>query len=145
MEQIEKLLEMWKVDAEIDKANISEEIIKIPRLHGKYLDILSRYKILLKEIDFKYLKMKRIMFEYYTGKMDQETLEKYNLEPFEYILKSDISLYMDSDERLNKYKVKKAIYEEVVSICNAILKELNSRTFQLKAYIDYEKFINGLN
>ena len=83
MEQIEKLLEMWKVDAEIDKANISEEIIKIPRLHGKYLDILSRYKILLKEIDFKYLKMKRIMFEYYTGKMDQETLEKYNLEPGE--------------------------------------------------------------
>lgn len=145
MEQIEKLLEMWKIDAEIDKANIREEIIKIPRLHGKYLDILSRYKILLKEIDFKYLKMKRIMFEYYTGKMDQETLEKYNLEPFEYILKSDISLYMDSDERLNKYKVKKAIYEEVISICNAILKELNSRTFQLRSYIDYEKFINGLN
>ena len=85
------------------------------------------------------------MFEYYTGKMDQETLEKYNLEPFEYILKSDISLYMDSDERLNKYKVKKAIYEEVISICNAILKELNSRTFQLRSYIDYEKFINGLN
>jgi hypothetical protein len=36
------------------------------------------------------------------------------------------------------------MHEEVVDVCNAILKELNSRTFQLRSFIDWEKFIQGV-
>ena len=51
---------------------------------------------------------------------------------------------MESDDDLTKITETKIIYEEIIDVCTAILKELNSRTYQLKAFIDYEKFIQGV-
>lgn len=145
MEKINELLEMWKKDSNINKADIPGELLKISKLHGKYLHVLSTHKLYLKDVELKYNKMKKDMYEYYTGKMDRETLKKYNLEPFQFLLKSDITLYLEADERLQVLMAKKEIHQEIISICNFIIKELNSRTFQLKSYIDYQKFINGVN
>jgi hypothetical protein len=36
------------------------------------------------------------------------------------------------------------MHEEVVEVCNAILKELNNRTWELRSFIDWEKFIQGV-
>jgi hypothetical protein len=59
-------------------------------------------------------------------------------------LKSDITTYLDSDEDLNKYSAQKIMHDEIVDICTSIMKELNSRTFQLRDYISWEKFIQGV-
>jgi hypothetical protein len=40
-------------------------------------------------------------------------------------------------------KNKKIEYDEIVDLCERILKELNSRTYQIRGFIEYEKFING--
>ena len=77
-------------------------------------------------------------------RLDDEDLNKHGWEPFPYVLKSEITTYLDSDEDINKYKASKAIHEEIVTVCEAILKELHSRTFQLKSFIDWEKFIQGV-
>lgn len=83
-------------------------------------------------------------WEYYTGKLDDEELQKYGWSPFPFVLKSDITTYLESDEDLNKYSAQKVMHEEVVELCQAILKELNSRTFQLRDYIAWERFIQGV-
>jgi hypothetical protein len=51
---------------------------------------------------------------------------------------------LEADEDLNRYLAQKMLHEEIVEVCNSILKELNSRTYQLRSFIDYEKFINGI-
>jgi hypothetical protein len=51
---------------------------------------------------------------------------------------------MDSDEDINKYIANKAMHDEIVDVCTAILKELNSRTFQLRDFIAWERFIQGV-
>jgi hypothetical protein len=51
---------------------------------------------------------------------------------------------MDSDEDMNKYLAHKAMHDEIVDVCTAILKELNSRTFQLRDFIAWERFIQGV-
>ena len=145
MKQLDDLLEMWRADAEIDRLEPGKASIEIAKLHSKYLNILSRHRLLSKESEFKYKKMKKIKWEYYTGKMDEETLKLYKLEPFPFTLKSEISSYLESDDDVNKCLAKKILHDEIVEVCNAIMKELNSRTFQIKAFIDYEKFINGSN
>jgi hypothetical protein len=144
MKNLEELLEMWRVDSQIDRTEPSKEILKIPQLHSKYLNILSRHRLLSKDAEFKYNKMKKLKWEYYTGKLDDEQLKKYGWEPFPYTLKSDISTYLESDEDINKYLVSKAIHDEIVEVAQTILKELNSRTYQLRAFIDWEKFIQGI-
>ena len=115
----------------------------IPILHAKYLQILSAHRLAVKNIDYKLATLKRLKWEYYTGKLDKETLEKHGWQPFPYTLKSEVSTYLESDEDLNKLLAKKHIYEEMIEACTSIMKELNSRTFQLRSFIDYEKFISG--
>jgi len=144
MNKLDEILEMWKKDAEIDRTEPGKALLDIPKLHSKYLNLLSRHKLLQKEAEMKYSKMKRIKWEYYTGKMDRDDLAKYGWQPFQYTLKSDLNIYFESDEDLNKIEAQKILNEQAVDACQMILKELNSRTFQLRDFIAWERFIQGV-
>jgi hypothetical protein len=144
MKQVDDLLEMWRQDSDIDRTEPGKELLNIPKLHSKYLNILSKHRLLSKEAEFKYNKMKRLKWEYYTGKLDDDQLKHYGWEPFPLVLKSDITTYMESDEDCNKFLASKIMHDEIVEICQSILKELNSRTYQLRDYISWEKFIQGI-
>jgi len=143
MQKLEELLEMWKSDSIVDRTDPGAAILSIPQLHSKYLNILSFSQLTVKDINFKINRMKKLKWEYYTGKLDAETLKSHGWEPFAYILKSDISLYMESDEDINRLIAQKTLADQIVDVCTSILKELHSRTFQLKSFIDWEKFIQG--
>ena len=144
MTKIEELLEMWRKDCDIDRTEPGKALLDIPKLHSKYLAILSKHRLLSKEAEFKYNKMKRLKWEYYTGKLDDDQLKQYGWEPFPFVLKSEITTYLESDEDINKYIAAKAMHDEVVDVCQSILKELNSRTFQLRDFIAWERFIQGV-
>jgi hypothetical protein len=75
--------------------------------------------------------------------MGEEELKRYGWEPFPYVLKSEVTSYLESDDDLNKYLASKILYDEIVETCQSILKELNSRTFQLRDFIAWERFIQG--
>lgn len=143
MENIEQILKLWERDAIIDQTEPSREIIKIPILHSKYLTILTKHKAASKKAHFDFLRMKKVKLEYYTGKMSKDELDKYGWEPFQFVLKTEIGTYMESDEDLIRLLEKKAIHDETITVVEAIMKELNSRTFQLKDFISWERFIGG--
>jgi len=144
MKQLDELLEMWRKDCEIDRTEPGKALLDIPKLHSKYLTILSKHRMLGKDAEFQLNRWKKIKWEYYTGKFDDEELKKYGWEPFPYTLKSDLNTYLDADEDISKYKAKKLLHDEVVDVCTFILKELNSRTYQLRDFITWERFIQGV-
>ena len=144
MENLEQVLKYWEIDADMDQTEPGKELLKIPKLHNKYLSILTKHKIASKKAHFDYLRMRKIKWEYYTGKLDKDQLEKYNWQPFPFVLKSDITTYLESDEDINKHIAQKVLHDEIVEVCSSILKELNSRTFQLRDFIAWERFIQGV-
>lgn len=144
MDNLEKILENWEKDSVIDQTEPSKEILKIPLLHSKYLNILTKSKLLSKKAHFDYLQLKKKKWEYYTGKLSQDELKEMGWEPFPFVLKSDINLYLESDGDLIKLLQKKMIHDEIVSVVETIMTELKSRTFQLRDFISWEKFINGV-
>jgi hypothetical protein len=143
MENLEQVLKHWEKDSVVDQTEPGKELIRIPILHNKYLTILTKHKIASKKANFDYLRMRKIKWEYYTGKMSQEELQEYGWEPFRFTLKSDISTYLEADSDLIKFLEKKVYHEEVVSVIESIMGELKSRTFQLRDFIGWEKFIGG--
>ena len=143
METLEQILEMWKKDSEIDQTEPGRELLNIPKLHNKYLHILSGHRIASKKCNFEYYKMKKIKWEYYSGKMSQEELTQRGWEPFRYTLKTDISIYLDSDPMLQELVKNRSYHEEAIVVVESIMGELKSRTFQLKDFISWEKFIGG--
>lgn len=144
MSKLDDLMSEWEKDSNIDRTEPGKALLDIPKFHSKYLNILSRHKLLSKEAEFKYAKMKKIKWEYYTGKMSEDDLEKYGWEPFQFVLKSDISTYLESDDDLNRLIASKMLHDEIINCCESILKELHSRTFQLRSFIEWERFIQGV-
>jgi hypothetical protein len=147
IQTLDELHDEWEQDSEVDKTEIGDELLKIPRLHSKYLRVLSYHTAQSKELSISFIKAKKIRYEYYQGDLNNpDDLAKYGFEPMvKRILKSDIPLYIESDPTLLSISRKKNVHDEIVSATTAILKELNSRTFQLRTFVDYEKFINGSN
>ena len=91
MNKLDELLELWAKDSVIDRTEPGKELTNIPQLHSKYLNILSRHRLLAKEAELKYNRLKPIKWEYYTGKLDDDTLRQYGWEPFPFVLKSEIN------------------------------------------------------
>ena len=58
-------------------------------------------------------------------------------------LGSSIDYYLDADDFLIKFLEKKAYYDECVYLCESIIKELSARTWQLREYMQYTKFLAG--
>lgn len=143
METLEQILKMWESDAVIDQTEPSKELIKIPMHHSKYVGILTKHKIASKKAHFDYLRMRKVKWEYFTGKMSQDELEEYGWEPFQFALKSDITTYLEADKDLIRLLEKKVYHEECVSVVESIMQELKQRTWQLKEFINWEKFVNG--
>lgn len=143
METLEQILKMWESDAEIDQTEPSKELLKIPKYHSKYLGILTKHKIAAKKANFDYLRMRKTKWEYFTGKLSQEELEEYGWEPFQFTLKSDINTYLEADKDLIKLLEKKVYHEECISVIESIMNELKQRTWQLRDFISWEKFVSG--
>jgi hypothetical protein len=143
MENLEQILKYWDTDSNMDQTEPSKELLKIPVLHSKYLNILTKHKIASKKAHFDYLRMRKIKWEYFTGKMSQEELEEYGWEPFQFALKSDINTYLEADGDLIKLLEKKVYHEEAISVVESIMSELKQRTWQLRDFISWEKFVNG--
>lgn len=143
---IDILMDMWSKDAQVDLTEPARELAKISSLHAKYLNILSHHNLIIKKLNSDYTKKKSIMFQYYSGDLnDPEGLEKYGFnEPMrKKILRQDISIYLDGDEQLINILLKKSLHQEIVDYCSSIIKEINNRTFQLNNIIKWEIFVGG--
>ena len=145
MDTLEEIMKLWDTDSIMDSTEPGREILKIPTLHNKYLKILVKHRLAVKRINFDYARMRKVKEEYYNGSLSQEELEEYGWEPFLLNIKTrqGVEKYIESDKDLIKLVEKKIYHEEAVSVCESIMQELKSRTYQLKDYISWERFIGG--
>tara|TARA_R100001082_G_scaffold104482_1_gene75861 strand:- start:503 stop:937 length:435 start_codon:yes stop_codon:yes gene_type:complete len=141
---ISEIQKLVAEDMPIDDTELDVESMTIPQLHSKYLNIYMDEKLLLQKINSDYYRLKKMKWEYYTGKLDQEQLDEYGWEPFQLkILKQDIDLYMDSDEDLQKLLNRVAYQKEKINYLDAILKSINNRQWNIRNAIEWRRFING--
>jgi hypothetical protein len=131
----------WKKDSVMDEDVLDHESIKIPQLHSKYLNFLSDVRLIKIKKEQDYKKLLRDKFEYYTGKADAEI---YKEKPFDLkILKQDVQLYIESDEEIQKSSANLNYYKEMIFVLEKILENINTRGFQIKNSIDWQKFMQG--
>lgn len=140
---IESIMENWERDSKIDQTDPGTEIIRIPVLHNKYNKFLTLHNLASKRAGLELVKLKKLKWAYYTGKMDQDELKKHGWEPFPFVLKTDIQTYLEGDIDMTNMQRKKVYHEEAANFCQNVMKELNNRTWQLKEFMAWERFING--
>jgi hypothetical protein len=145
METLENIMKFWESDSVIDSTEPGKELLKIPQYHNKYLKILVKHRLAIKRLNFDYARMRRLKEEYYGGSLSQEELEENGWEPFLLNIKTKqgVERYIEADAQLIKLLEKKIYHEEAIAVCESIMQELKSRTYQLKDYIQWERFIGG--
>ena len=89
-------------------------------------------------------KMRRIRFEYYTGTIEPQMLDKFGWEPFlRKILKSELDMYLDSDEVMSSMDLELQEQKIKVHFIEEVLKQIGQRNFQIKEAISWQKFVSG--
>lgn len=142
--KLEEIQQSWEKDCIIDRSELGEESLKIPKLHSKYFNMFSTERMLMRKMESDLKKLYRIKYEYYSGTIDFETLKEYNWEPNPLkILRSDIAMYMDSDKEYQTLQLKYEYQKEKVEFIENIIKSLTNRGYQIKSAIDWEKFKVG--
>ena len=91
--KLEDIIQQWEQDVKIDRTELDAESIKIPSLHNKYYKIYIKEKIQLKAEEQDYKLYYKLKHEYYTGKLSKQDLDENGWEPFQFVLKNDLSIY----------------------------------------------------
>ena len=128
-------------DCEIDETQLDAESLRLPQLHNKYLNIYLDTKLILERKQNEFNRLRRLKWEYYTGKMDAEVLEHMGWEPFDLvILKTEIDRFIDSDPDIVKIQSKIKYQEQIVNYLENVIKIVSNRQWNIRAALDWIKF-----
>lgn len=141
--KLEDIIQQWEQDVKIDRTELDAESIKIPSLHNKYYKIYIKEKIQLKAEEQDYKLYYKLKHEYYTGKLSKQDLDENGWEPFQFVLKNDLSIYLDADRELAERLLKLQVQKEKVQFLEDIIKTLNGRGFLIKNAVDFIRFTSG--
>ena len=138
---LETLQNQADVDLKIDDTELDLESIRTPQLHNKYLKLFTKYSLQLKKVKDDYDGLYKFKWEYYTGKA---TLSVYKAEPFDLkVLKSDVHIYLNADEELQKLGQRQEYLNVVVVYLERVLREINNRNWNIRNTIEWKKFLHG--
>lgn len=141
---IDDLMKEWSQDGSIDSTSMEKELLKISHLHGKYLNIMSFHRHLLRKMETDYKIMKGLREDYYQGHLSKEELDERGWEPCQHVLTNpQIARKLDTDAELNKLLLKRVAHEEIVSYCENVLKSLNNRSWDLGNFVKYQQLVSG--
>lgn len=140
----ESLFSEWEKDAEIDKTDLANEALKIPKLHHKYYRLLVTEKSRLKKLESDYKKLKLEKTEFFIQGHDEETRKKgWKLPAKGIILKADIPMYLEADQDLIDLSLQIGIQFEKVEFLESVIKTLNNRGYNIKTAVDFIRFTMG--
>lgn len=141
---IEDIISSWREDCKLDDTELDIEALKIPNLHAKYLKMLAEHRVKLRALRIKQKQLNQTLYDYYKGDLNNpEDLATIKRDPWpKTVLKQDMPMYIESDEEMVKMNSKVAMQEEIVGVCEEILKSINNRGFQIKNAIDWRRLTN---
>jgi len=126
----------------VNDERLDTEALKNQELYAKYLDHKSRFELLLHKAKGDYKKMYREIWEYYGGKADAKI---YISKPFDLkVLKTDLSVYITSDDEVIDAENKIGYLETVVDYIKGVIKSVDNRGWDIKNSIEWKKFEAGV-
>lgn len=126
----------------LNDERLDTESLRNQELYSKYLDYKTNFELLLHRSKGEYKVLYREKWEYYGGKSDAKV---YATKPFDLkVLKTDLNIYIESDEDIIKIEHKISYLETVVKYLDGVLKSINSRGWDIKNAISWRQFESGM-
>jgi hypothetical protein len=145
LETMDEIMDMWDKDSKIDPTELTQASIDTGKFHSKYMRLMTKHSFRLKSLETQYNNLYKDKRLYYTGKLSKEKLTKYGWEPFDYNLgmKNELDSFFKSDNDLNEIDEKKFYHTKIVEFCEAVLKQLSTRSYNITNIIAFERMRMG--
>ena len=144
---LEEITEMWKKDSVIDEMQLDTASINCVKLHSKYLELLSVFKLQLKRKDHEQKILLRDKWLWYTGKMEKAEMDKrqWKYDPFDglKVMKSDFEYYYNADADLQRSEELIVYLTTIKETLEEIIGTIRWRHSTFKNIIDWKKFQAG--
>jgi len=142
---IDDVLENWKADAVIDESKLSAELIRLPMLHSKYLEYYIHFKHRLAKAEQSKSKLSFIKRKYFRGECTQKELEKYGWDQYTSLKPgvSELNQLLEFDSDIASLTLIVSDLKTAVVGCEYIMGQLKNRSYELKAIIEYQRFLAG--
>ncbi len=143
MDKLNELQEEAKSDLAITRLeNLDQESYKNQNIKPKWLEYRSRFELLKTQASIKHTKLYREKWEYYGGKADAKV---YAAKPFDLkVLKTDLGMYINSDDDIIELQAKISYYEVVVKYIDGVIKSIDNRGWDIRNAQDWKKFEAGM-
>ena len=125
-----------------DEEKLHKESYKNQEIKSKWLDYKSKFELLLAKTKGEYQKLYRAKWEYYGGKSDAKI---YVAKPFDLkVLKSDLGMYIVSDEDVITLANKQAYLEVVIKYIDGVIRSIDNRGWDIKNAQRWQEFQAGM-
>ncbi len=141
---LDEILALWDVDSTIDKTDLANESLKIPKLHHKYYSIFVRERLASLKASQSYDERRDLLDRWLAGDLDSETLKEHNLEIQRKMLtKAEREKRIDLLPEIATTKLKMALQRKKVEVLESIIKTLATRGYQIKTAVDFMRWQSG--
>lgn len=145
---LEQILEEWKKDCQIEDFELDKSSRETPKLHSKYVELLSMAKLQKhrKEQEFKVLL--RDKFMWYGGKMDKQQMDDkgWDYDPFGGLvkpLKSDMDYFYNADKDIQRLEGQIEYWKTVIDTLSDIVSNITWRHQTISNMIKWRQFTSG--
>ena len=144
---LEQVLEEWAADSQIPRNNLDEASRETPKLHAKYLALLSQTKLRLKKAEMDQKKLLKLKWLWYNGKMSEDQIKElgWDFDPLNglKIMKGEMDYYYDSDPEIQESELKIQYLKELIEVLKEIINNLNWRHQTISNMIKWRVFEAG--
>ena len=144
---LDQVLEEWATDSQVPRNNLDEASRETPKLHAKYLALLSQTKLRLKKAEMDQKTLLRLKWEWYNGKMPEEKIKElgWDFDPLNglKIMKGDMDYYYDSDKEIQESELKIQYLNTLIDTLKEIVNNLNWRHQTISNMIRWKVFEAG--
>lgn len=135
----------WDKDAPINNSELDAEARRVPLLHAKWWRFYTTERLRYKKACFDYDQLYQLRWEYWAGKLDDETRIKkgWPAQPLK-ILSGNLDVYLNADSVLQDAAKIRIMLEETLRFLEDVIKSINGRGFAIKNAIDFLRFKMGV-
>ena len=146
---LEQILEEWKKDCQIDNMELDTSSRETPKLHAKYVELLSMSKLQKHRKEMEFKKLLKDKFMWYNGKMDKQTMDDkgWEYDPFDGLtkpLKSDMDYFYEADPQIQALQSQIEYWKTVIDTLSEIVSNITWRHQTINNMIKWRQFTSGV-
>jgi hypothetical protein len=145
---LEQVLEQWKKDCTIDDMELDKSSRETPKLHAKYLELLSLSKLQKTRKEQEFKRLLKDKFMWYNGKMDRVQMDEkgWDYDPYQGLtkpMKSDMDYWYDSDPQIQQVQAQIDYWKTMIDTLSDILSNVTWRHQTIANMIKWRQFTSG--